>query len=240
MHKGIIDNCGIIISRRPARRSFSGGGVFSIKGLQELSGHSIKRLTLKNMIPIKGTFLILVSILAHSCNHENSVKFSASANNDYKYDIESIQEDSLSTLDKLLNQAAKEKKNLFLVFGFEKCGWCKVFKMYHQDPAVIEILSKYFIVSDIDYDKTPDGMELYRTYGSTGFPSWAILYYTGKVLSDSEAPVPGAKDRTYNVGYPVNRDEMSWYISSLESAAPLISSESEILRGKLSYYHRNH
>lgn len=168
------------------------------------------------------------------------MKLSASAEKDYIYSKEIIEEDTRSTLDKLLEQAAIDNKNLFLVFGFEKCGWCKVFRMYHQDPAVTEILSKYFIVAVIDYDKTPDGKELYRTYGSTGFPSWAIMSNTGKVLSDSEAPVPGVKDRTYNVGYPSRKEEMSWYISCLQSASALSSGDSEILRGKLTYYHQNH
>jgi thioredoxin-related protein len=104
---------------------------------------------------MKGTLLILVSILASSCNHPDSAKkFPASIENEINYDTASIQANRRSTLDELLGQAIKDDKNLFLVFGFEKCGWCKVFRLYHQDPAVKEILSRHFIVTEIDYDTT--------------------------------------------------------------------------------------
>jgi thioredoxin-related protein len=191
---------------------------------------------------MKKNWLLLVSILAVCCKSKESPKESQIfLENKVNRDIVSNQGDNRKTLDKLLDQAVKENKSLFLVFGFEKCGWCKVFKRYHQDPAVEAILSRHFIVAEIDYNKTPNGMELYRTYGSTGFPSWTILDQTGKVISDSEAPMPGVKSRTYNVGYPAGTDRMAWYISSLKSAAPAISlKDCEILREKLSYYHQNH
>jgi len=151
-----------------------------------------------------------------------------------------LMDDTLSTFELLLSKAQNEQKNLFMVFGFEKCGWCRIFSRYHHDPEVILILSKFFIVSEIDYDKTPDGKELYRTYGSTGFPSWVIMDNSGKVLISSEAPVPGVKSRTYNIGYPSKKDEMDYYIFAIRKAAPLItSSECEVLKNKISYYHVN-
>ena len=61
------------------------------------------------------------------------------------------------TLPDLLDRAKTEHKKLFLVFSFEKCGWCRIFEKYHNDPQVNEILSKYYIVSKIDYYKMPDG-----------------------------------------------------------------------------------
>jgi thioredoxin-related protein len=191
---------------------------------------------------MKVSYVFLISGLAFSCNHVGyKQKHTGSKKDEIKSSTELIQGKGVSTLDKLLDQAIKENKSLFLVFGFEKCGWCKVFKRYHQDPAVEAILSRYFIVAEIDYNKTPNGMELYGTYGSTGFPSWTILNQTGKVISDSEAPMPGVKSQTYNVGYPVGTDRISWYISSLKSAAPAISlKDCDILSEKLLYYHQNH
>jgi len=139
------------------------------------------------------------------------------------------------TLPNLLDRAKTEHKKLFLVFSFEKCGWCRIFEKYHNDPQVNEILSKYFIVSKIDYYKTPDGQKLYMKYGLPGFPSWVILDETGNLIINSEAPVPGIKDEKHNIGYPSGKNEMEYYIKALKSSAPdITSSECHILHEKLS------
>jgi thioredoxin-related protein len=137
----------------------------------------------------------------------------------------------------LLEKARHDNKKLFLVFGFEKCGWCRVFEKYHNDPEVSGILSAHFIVSEIDYDKTPGGKELYRTFGSEGFPSWAIIDTTGILIISSKAKVPGVKDMFYNVGYPVGRDEMSHYILALRTVAELTPGECDLLMRKIAHYH---
>lgn len=139
----------------------------------------------------------------------------------------------------LLQKAVMENKKLFLVFGFEKCGWCRVFEKYHRDPEVSEILSAHFIVAEIDYNKTPGGKELYRTFGSTGFPSWAIIDTSGIALVSSEAPVPGVKNQVYNVGYPAGSNELSHYIHALKTVAVLSSEECDLLRMKIEYYHKS-
>jgi len=150
----------------------------------------------------------------------------------------SEQPEKPKTLPILIDKALSENKKLFLVFGFEKCGWCRIFDKYHHDPEVIEILSRYYIVATIDYYKTPDGKELYQAYGSTGFPSWAILDNTGQELINSEAPMAGVKDRKYNIGYPVGANELSYYIHAIKTTSPSITQSScNTLVEKLKFYH---
>jgi thioredoxin-related protein len=138
------------------------------------------------------------------------------------------------TLHELLVRAKSQHKKLFIVFSFEKCGLCRIFAKYHNDPQVAEILSKYFIISKIDYYKTPDGKELYKKYGLPGFPSWVIMDETGKLLINSEAPVPGIKDMKCNIGYPSGQYELDYYILAVKRTAPSITeAECAVLRQKL-------
>jgi thioredoxin-related protein len=175
--------------------------------------------------------LFAAFLIACSCNHEE-INQKATRN------ALSEQAEIPKTLPALIEKSLLENKNLFLVFGFEKCGWCRIFDKYHHDPEVIRILSKYYIVSMIDYDKTPQGKELYRTYGSAGFPSWVILDCRSRVLLNSEAPISGVKDRKHNIGYPAGDNELAYYIHALKTTSPSITwSECNILKEKLKYYH---
>jgi thioredoxin-related protein len=169
--------------------------------------------------------LILFVFMMASCRHADKTLIQ----------VPPVVQIQKGTLEELSDQAKAGHKKLFLVFSFEKCGWCRIFEKYHSDPRVNEILSKYFIVSKIDYYKTPDGQELYRKYGLPGFPSWVILDESGSLLISSEAPVPGIKDEKYNIGYPSGKNEMDYYIRALKKSAPdLTNSECQILREKLS------
>lgn len=124
------------------------------------------------------------------------------------------------TFDLLLKQAGREHRKVFMVLGFTGCGGCKLFEKYHSDPGVKAILNKYFIVTYIDYKKTPGGKELYAKYASTAAPSWTIFDPDGNVLVNSDAPVPGIKDTKANIGYPAGRREIGYYLSALKLAAP--------------------
>jgi len=175
--------------------------------------------------------IFVILLVASSCRNEESRQVDA------RKTIPGRTEEP-ETLPVLISKSRAENKNIFLVFAFEKCGWCKIFEKYHNDPVVAEILSRYIIVSMIDYDKTPDGKELYQKYGSAGFPSWVILDKNARVILTSEAPMRGVKDRKYNIGYPVGEHEMAYYIHAVKTSSPLItSSECKLLREKLKFYH---
>lgn len=58
------------------------------------------------------------------------------------------------TLNLLISTAKENNKKLFLVFGWEGCGWCRRLDKYHNDPKVKNILDKHFIISYIDIYKS--------------------------------------------------------------------------------------
>jgi thioredoxin-related protein len=143
------------------------------------------------------------------------------------------------TLDLLLKQAGLENRNVFMVLGFTGCGGCKLFEKYHSDPGVKAILNKYFIITYIDYKKTRGGKELYARYASTAAPSWTIFDPDGKVLVNSDAPVPGIKDTKANIGYPSGKMEIGYYLNALKLAAPAIkNSECDFLADRLALFSR--
>jgi hypothetical protein len=134
------------------------------------------------------------------------------------------------TLNLLLNKAKTNNKNLFLVFGWQGCGWCRLLEKYHDDPQVKDILGKYFMISNIDIYKTKTGEDLYKRYGKVGTPSWTIFSIKGKVIIDS-----GIGDG--NIGYPATENELNFYVQALKNAVPNIpQSECDILVSKLKDY----
>jgi len=138
--------------------------------------------------------------------------------------------DKSDTLTLLLNNSKVNSKKLFLVFGWEGCGWCRVFDKYHHDSIVNAILSKYFMIAKIDIRKTKAGVDLYKTYGKTGTPSWTIFDLKGDVLIDSD-------NGKGNIGYPAEENELEYYVFALRKAVSTISeSECEILVTKLKDY----
>jgi thioredoxin-related protein len=129
------------------------------------------------------------------------------------------------TLSVLLAESRVEKKPLFLVFGTTRCTWCRKLEQFHHDPGVYPILVKYVILTEFDILKSTEGAELYKRYGTTGFPFWTILDSTGTVLSNSVASIPGVVNQSTNVGYPSKPWQIDYYLSVLKQVAPAMAKE---------------
>jgi pyridoxal/pyridoxine/pyridoxamine kinase len=95
----------------------------------------------------------------------------------------------------------------------------------------MNILDKYFITARVDYNSTPGGKELYKTYCSMDMPSWSIIDLDESVIADSESIGTGY------VGYPEDKEEIAYYLKAIKRAAPVITDqECEILKCKLKLY----
>ena|SRR6266540_4801764 len=138
--------------------------------------------------------------------------------------------DKSDTLTLLLHHSIAANKKLFLVFGWDGCGWCRVFDKYHQDSTVNALLSNYFMIAKIDIRKTKAGVDLYKTYGKPGTPSWTIFDLKGDVLIDSD-------NGKGNIGYPAEESELAYYVFAIKKAVPTIrESECDMLIAKLKDY----
>jgi thiol-disulfide isomerase/thioredoxin len=134
------------------------------------------------------------------------------------------------TLNLLISSAKKNNKKLFLVFGWEGCGWCRRLDKYHNDPKVKNILNRYFMISYIDIYKSANGQDLYKRYGKGGTPSWTVFDSQGKIMVDSDLGKG-------NIGYPATDDEINSYILAIKKAVPnLKRSDCDLLIEKLKEY----
>ncbi len=78
-------------------------------------------------------------------------------------------------------KARREQKPIFLSVGYSTCHWCHV--MEHEsfsDPAIAEIMNRYFVSIKVDREERPDIDQIYMTYvqvttGSGGWPMSVFL-----------------------------------------------------------------
>jgi hypothetical protein len=132
------------------------------------------------------------------------------------------QRDLLATY---LDSANQVHKNVFLLFGFEKCGACRHFHNYHRDPEVKKILDKYFLILYVDINHTAGARALFEKYGAEAFPSWAILDASGNMMSGSRRREPGTTNGWQIVGYPVGDSAILYYLETLKRASGKMTDE---------------
>jgi thioredoxin-related protein len=127
-----------------------------------------------------------------------------------------------------LAQAKQQGKQVFLIFGSQGCGWCKVFDKYHSDPDVSRILDQYLVLVKVSTDENAGGEEMYNEYGKArGVPAFVILDPNGKVLADSG-------DAGKNIGFPYEPHEIDHYFTALKTACPKMGpGDVDVLREKL-------
>jgi len=94
--------------------------------------------------------------------------------------IEAAQAD----IDAGVAQARKEHKRVILDFGGDWCGDCQVLNIYfHQSPNA-ELMTKYYVLVDVNIGRMDANLELAHKYGVpiTGVPALAVLDGHGKVV----------------------------------------------------------
>lgn len=143
------------------------------------------------------------------------------------------------TLTTLLFLSRATEKPVFLSFGFGRCSPCQKFRKYYNDADVKAIFNRNFILMEIDYDRTPGGKELYKKYGTAGFPSWTILDSDARVLFNDVGLMPGTVNTKINTGYPIKPWALDHYLKSIRISAPGITKdEIEKLAERIEFYGR--
>ncbi len=127
--------------------------------------------------------------------------------------------------------AAEERKNVFIIFSSDYCGWCRVFDRYHESPEVKSILEKRYLFQIIDItDPESESRELWKHYDFMGVPAWLIFSYNKELLFN------GKLDDGEQVGYPLTQPGQDFYIEAVRKSSRHISKKQLlVLREKIVY-----
>jgi len=146
--------------------------------------------------------------------------------------------------DEMLKQAygiaAKEKKNVFIIFHASWCGWCKKMDAAMNDESVKKLFTENYVIRHlVVYEsrgkenlENPGALELLRKYKGEdqGIPYWLIFDKNGKLLADSKLrPDGGGLDTGDNTGCPASEKEVANFLRILKETSSLKEAELAII-----------
>jgi thiol-disulfide isomerase/thioredoxin len=134
-------------------------------------------------------------------------------------------------------QAAKEHKNVMVIFHASWCGWCKKMEACINEPALNKMFTDNYVIAYLDVMEqpakknleNPGSLELMTKYKGekAGLPFWFITDAKGKELADSQVRPAGAGFDTYgkSVGCPAEADEVAFFTGILKSTSKLTNAD---------------
>lgn len=137
--------------------------------------------------------------------------------------------------------AAKEKKNVFVIFHASWCGWCHKMDTAMNDAAVKAFFDKSYVVEHLTVkeapakksDENPGADELLKKYHAAdqGIPFWLILDPKGNLLADSQERPDGASLDTpgQNIGCPATQKEVDYFVKLLKQTSSLKENELKLI-----------
>ena len=136
-----------------------------------------------------------------------------------------------------LQQAAKEKKNVLIIFHASWCGWCHRMDSSINDKTCKKFFDDNFVIRHLVVDESKDkkvlenpGADEFRIkyHGDQqGIPFWLVFDKDGNLLADSQMRAEGASLETKgdNIGCPASEKEVEAFIKVLKKTSKLNSSQ---------------
>ncbi len=130
--------------------------------------------------------------------------------------------------------AARENKNVFIIFHASWCVWCHRMDSAMSEPAMKPLFDKNYVIRHVVVLESPNkknlenpgGAELLAKYKGDkgGIPFWFIINPKGELLGDSREDMPdGTKGG--NVGCPAQPNEVAYFIKVLKASSSLNAKE---------------
>ncbi|HEV7781671.1 MAG TPA: thioredoxin family protein [Chitinophagaceae bacterium] len=137
-------------------------------------------------------------------------------------------------------QAAREKKNVFVIFHASWCGWCKRMDKSMNDDACKKYFDDNFVIRHLVVDEAkdkkdlenPGANELKTKYNGEGqgIPFWLVFDKEGKLLADSKIKNDDGSGKSENTGCPASEKEVAYFIEVLKKTTSLKADQLEIIR----------
>lgn len=157
----------------------------------------------------------------------------------------SYSQEIIPTAESLLNTAyetaAKEHKNVFVIFQASWCGWCKKMDVAMNDASCRKIFQGNYVIVHLTTDESKDKKELENAGAATLKsewlgknalpPFWVILDKDGNVLTDSYVRKKDNPDNTaaQNIGCPSTDEEITAFLSKLRKTSTITDAKLETI-----------
>lgn len=137
--------------------------------------------------------------------------------------------------------AAKENKNVFIIFHASWCGWCHKMDASLNDPVCKEYFDNNYIIRHLVVNESKDKKKLenpgaeavkirYNGEGQ-GIPFWLIFDKDGNLLFDSIIRVNNeGQDKSENAGCPATEKEVNFFVDVLSKTSKLELAQLEKIR----------
>ncbi len=146
--------------------------------------------------------------------------------------------DAKTVLQEACKQAAKEKKNVFIIFHASWCGWCHKMDTAMNDASCRKFFQDNFVVRHLTVKEAeakknlenPGGEEMLAAYGGDkgGIPFFLIFDDKGKLLADSKIRTAG-DTAGKNMGCPASDEEVAAFIALLKKTTRLQEAQLAII-----------
>ena len=136
-----------------------------------------------------------------------------------------------------MRQAAKEKKNVLVIFHASWCVWCHKMDSSLNDKSCKKFFDDNYVIRHLVVDESkdkkdlenPGADELRTKYNGDGqgIPFWLIFDKDGILLADSQLRPEGVSLETKggNVGCPAAENEVAQFIKVLKKTSHISKSE---------------